>query len=329
MQSEGKNKRCLALLVGFFFLNAATASASSLSISGEVKAPLSLTWEAMKKAASVHLPNVALLAEKNRPDDPERLIEVSSYKGILLRDLLTQAGMKHTRKWEPGVFVRVRDTQGREVIFSFGEIFYSSLGRSILLVVEKNELELKKGLELIVSTDIRAGRRLEGVNQVIVERVNIPMEAYEDAKTKKVRPPTKVFTLKDVKTGKQTELSGDDLHTLPAIAIPAAVMVGDCEGFKGVYRFEGPLLRTIVEKIGLTVGPENYNRYVLVSSEDGFCATFSLGELFNSRLDNNIILAIKRNGEILSDRDGFARTVVGEDSTGGRSVRRIHKIEIF
>jgi hypothetical protein len=46
-------------------------------------------------------------------------------------------------------------------------------------------------------------------------------------------------------------------------------------------------------------------------------------------LDNNIVIAYRKNSELLKDDDGFAMSVVAEDSTGGRSVRRISSVEIY
>jgi DMSO/TMAO reductase YedYZ molybdopterin-dependent catalytic subunit len=106
-----------------------------------------------------------------------------------------------------------------------------------------------------------------------------------------------------------------------------AVMTGDCEGFRGVYSFEGPTLRAVLEHAGVNLARSDYRRHVVISSSDGFCATFSFGEILNSRLSDNIIIAWKKNGKPMTE-DGFARSVVREDSTGGRSVRRISLIEI-
>jgi DMSO/TMAO reductase YedYZ molybdopterin-dependent catalytic subunit len=71
-----------------------------------------------------------------------------------------------------------------------------------------------------------------------------------------------------------------------------------------------------------------YNRYVLITSDDGYCATFSFGELFNSRLGDQVVIATIKDGKPLSPADGFAMSITGEDSTGGRSVKRIKKIEV-
>jgi DMSO/TMAO reductase YedYZ molybdopterin-dependent catalytic subunit len=182
---------------------------------------------------------------------------------------------------------------------------------------------------LIVTTDVRAGRFIKGVQEIMVGRVDIPMIAYDDKKKNIIRPPTTSLSIIDHRTGKTKEFKHEDLASLPQLNLRNALMAGDCEGFNGVYGYEGPSLRSVLEWFGLSWADRDYARYVVVSSEDGFCATFSVGELFNSRLDNNIIIAHKKNGAFLEPKGGFATSVVGEDSMGGRSVKRIYRIEIF
>jgi hypothetical protein len=67
---------------------------------------------------------------------------------------------------------------------------------------------------------------------------------------------------------------------------------------------------------GLGAKDLGYDAYVVVSSEDGFAAVFSIGEIFNSRLANNIVIAHTMDGDSVTDADGFAMSVVSEDSTG-------------
>jgi DMSO/TMAO reductase YedYZ molybdopterin-dependent catalytic subunit len=119
-----------------------------------------------------------------------------------------------------------------------------------------------------------------------------------------------------------------DLKALPKIHIPAAVLIGDCEGFHGIHELDGVPLSVLLKKYTTVPDPAPYNRYVLITSDDGYCATYSFGELFNSRMGDQIVIATVKDGKPLSSADGFAMSVTGEDSTGGRSVKRIKKIEV-
>ena len=88
------------------------------------------------------------------------------------------------------------------------------------------------------------------------------------------------------------------------------------------------LISALLKKYMTVSDPAPYDRYVLITSDDGYCATYSFGELFNSRMGDQIVIAAIKDGKPLSPTDGFAMSVTGEDSTGGRSVKRIKKIEV-
>ncbi len=323
--------RVLGMMTLLLFAQHADAGTAVLQVKGAVKEPLSLSLDDLQKMPPFHVNGLVRIEEKMAATGPEREGGTDRYQGVLLRDILEKAGMKFVRKWEPGVCIRVRGAGNREVVFSFGEIFYGSAGRGILLAYEKSgrRIESEEGVgELVVATDVRAGRFIKGVREIAVERVEIPLGAYDDREKNIIRPPTASLSMTDHRTGTIREFKPDDLDSLPQVHIRNALMAGDCEGFNGIYAYEGPLLRSVLEWFGLSWVNRDYSRYVVVSSEDGFCAVFSMGEIFNSRLDNNIIIAGKKNGEVLGAKAGFAASVVGEDSMGGRSVKRIYRIEV-
>ncbi|MFH0725015.1 MAG: molybdopterin-dependent oxidoreductase [Pseudomonadota bacterium] len=316
----------------FALTNCFAAVLSTLSIKGAVEHPQELTLSDFQAMPSFFLKDVYQVEEKTAADQKDKLISAASYRGVLLRDLLLKAQMKFKRKWEPGVFIRVKNNEGNETVFSFGEIFYSSIGRSILLAYEKNEstIPFQNGCaELIVATDVRAGRRVTNVTEITVDRVNVEMQAYDDKKKQIQRPPTNDFTLIDHLSNRSQKMGLSDLKRLPGTFIPAAVMAGDCEGFRGIYSFKGTTLKEVLTLFGIKYPPTDYNRYVLIASEDGFCTTFSMGELFNSRLSDNIVIAYEKDEKVLNGNEGFAMSVVREDSMGGRSVKRIYRIELF
>jgi len=46
-------------------------------------------------------------------------------------------------------------------------------------------------------------------------------------------------------------------------------------------------------------------------------------------LGNQVVIATIKDGKPLPPTDGFAMSITGEDSTGGRSVKRIDRIEVY
>jgi len=314
-------------------LSCGPTSENTLTVKGDVNSELALSIDDLRGMPEFYIRDVAKIAEKVDCDEKrDEQLSVDTYTGVLLRDLLYDAGMEHRFKWEPGVYIVVHGTDGERSVFSFGEIFYSSIGRSVLVAHKKNNrsIRFKEGTgKLMVSTDIRSGRWIPEISEIEVRRVGVEMKVYDDQKQDRIRPMAELLTLKSNDCGSAYQFRREDLEQFPTLSIASAVMTGDCEGFGGVYDFEGPPLRELLDITGIEACSPAYDRFVLVESTDGFCATFSFGEIYNSRLSNNIAIAIKKDGEPLDESEGFARSVVGEDSTGGRAVRRVSTITLF
>jgi DMSO/TMAO reductase YedYZ molybdopterin-dependent catalytic subunit len=299
---------------------------NQIALRGELEKELSLSLSDLKAMPPFLIRDVPMIPERVRDRKDEEKVAQTTFRGVLLRDVLWKAGMKYKRKWEPGTFIQVRDKNNREIVFSFGEIFYSSIGRSVLIAYEREDLPCPPAL--IVATDIHDGRKMTDLTEIRVSRVDVELLAYDDKEKNKVRPPTTEFMLFDLAGKKRQVIKPSDLKALPAIHIPNAVMIGDCEGFHGIHSLDGVPLATLLSKILSIPDPAPYSRYALITSDDGYCATYSFGELFNSRLGDQIVIATMKDGKPLSPTDGFAMSVTGEDSTGGRSVKRIKKIEV-
>lgn len=304
----------------------ALSQESPIAVRGELKTELSLSLADMKAMASFLVRDVPVIPERVRDRKDEEKVAQATFRGVLLRDILWRAGLKHKRKWEPGVFIQVSNKNNRQVVFSFGELFYSSIGRSVLIAYEREGLPCAP--TLLVATDIHDGRMMTDLTEIKVSRVDVELFAYDDQEKKNVRPPSTEFTLFDQASQLKRVVKPADLKALPMIHIPAAVMIGDCEGFHGIHDLDGVPLSTLLKKTLTIPDPAPYHRYVLITSDDGYCATYSFGELFNSRLGDQIVIATVKDGKTLSPADGFAMSVTGEDSTGGRSVKRIKRIEV-
>jgi DMSO/TMAO reductase YedYZ molybdopterin-dependent catalytic subunit len=317
----------LCFLIASILASRAWSQETSISIKGEVLKEMALSIADIKAMPPFLIRDVPVIPERVRDRKDQEKVAQVTFRGVLLRDLLYKAGLKYKRKWEPGVFVQVRDKSNRELVFSFGEVFYSSIGRSILIAYEREEVPCPP--TILVATDIHDGRMMTDISEIKVARVNVELFAYDDQEKKKVRPPSTEFTVIDKASNKQRVIKPADLKTLPMIHIPAAVMIGECEGFHGIHDLDGVPLSILLKKIMAIPDPAPYSRYVLITSDDGYCATYSFGELFNSRLGDQVVIATIKDGKPLSPTDGFAMSVTGEDSTGGRSVKRIKKIEVW
>ncbi|MGD0099125.1 MAG: hypothetical protein ABSC60_02120 [Acidobacteriota bacterium] len=313
-------------LITFFLVKEALPQETPIAVRGELQKELSLSLADIKAMPPFLIRDVPVIPERVRDRKDQEKVTQTTFRGVLLRDVLWKAGLKYKRKWEPGVFIRVRNKNNRDVVFSFGEIFYSSIGRSVLIAYEREELPCAP--TLVVATDIHDGRMMTDLTEIKVSRVDVELLAYDDQAKKNVRPPSTEFTVYDQVSKKQQVIKPADLKGLPSIHVPNAVMIGECEGFHGIHSLDGVPWATFLGKILTIPDPAPYDRYVLITSDDGYCATYSFGELFNSRLGDQVVIATIKDGKPLSPTDGFAMSVTGEDSTGGRSVKRIKKVEV-
>jgi hypothetical protein len=145
--------------------------------------------------AAIPHPGCSIIPERVRDRKDEEKVIQKSFRGVLLRDVLWKAGLKYKRKWEPGTFIQVRNRDNREIVFSFGEIFYSSIGRSVLIAYEQWNQPCAP--TLVVATDIHDGRMMTDLTEIKVSRVDVELLAYQDQEKKIVRPPSTEFTFVD------------------------------------------------------------------------------------------------------------------------------------
>lgn len=98
------------------------------------------------------------------------------------------------------------------------------------------------------------------------------------------------------------------------------------------HDFKGVPLAVILEKAGVTMGPElrgeNLAKYVLVTAADGYEVLFSLPEIDPLFSQNNVILAYEMDGQPLPQGHGPFRLVVPQDKRHARWIREIRSIKV-
>ncbi|MBV9770557.1 MAG: molybdopterin-dependent oxidoreductase [Bryobacterales bacterium] len=121
-------------------------------------------------------------------------------------------------------------------------------------------------------------------------------------------------------------LTADDLAKMPreSVSVPAP------DGSKIVY--EGVTLLEILQKAGAPSGKQLRGKalasYVLAKAQDGYQVTFTLGEIDPQFGNQSILLADKRDGKPLPDKQGPFRLVCPNDKEGARSVRMLETLEV-
>jgi Oxidoreductase molybdopterin binding domain len=96
-------------------------------------------------------------------------------------------------------------------------------------------------------------------------------------------------------------------------------------------RYQGVLLRQLLDQAGLKPDRRAIRKAViLLTAQDGYQASFSWGELFNSQLGDGVVVVLRQNADELLETDGFASLRSLQDTRAGpRHVRWLNKIEVL
>ncbi len=147
--------------------------------------------------------------------------------------------------------------------------------------------------------------------------VAVPLEAQAP-------PPAVLAVQGDIAA--PLSLTADDLAKLPreTVSVPAP------DGTKIVY--EGVTLLEVLRKAGAPLGKQLRGKalasYVLAKASDGYQVVFTLGEVDPQFGAESILVADKRDGKPLPDKQGPFRLVCPNDHEGARSVRMLETLEI-
>lgn len=168
--------KTVSLLTFFFLVSFVTLPqkeekpTSSIAISGEVKAPRTVTIEDLKKMKSVPIGDVVITNHLG-----EKRSEAKGLKGVLLKDVL---GMVEINSESPRVlseyyFVCTANDDYR-VVYSWNELFNTAVGETAFIVTEKEgkSIDVLPDAILMVSTkDLRTGRRhVKALSTIEVKR---------------------------------------------------------------------------------------------------------------------------------------------------------------
>jgi hypothetical protein len=128
----------------------------------------------------------------------------------------------------------------------------------------------------------------------------------------------------------------DDQRTVPlaleqVAALPqtaAVVQEGDA-----MVRYEGVRLAELLSRAGVPFDAATRGRrltgYVIAAAPDGFRAVIALAEVDPEFTEREMLVAIRRDGRPLSDRDGPFRLIVPGDKLRGRWVRQLATLIIM
>ncbi len=95
-------------------------------------------------------------------------------------------------------------------------------------------------------------------------------------------------------------------------------------------RYQGVPLRQLLDQAGLKPDRRAIRRaMVIATAQDGYKASFSWGELFNSHLGDGVIVVLREGSDDLLEKDGFpALRSLQDTRSGPRHVRWLQSLEV-
>jgi len=120
---------------------------------------------------------------------------------------------------------------------------------------------------------------------------------------------------------KPRTLTAADLAKLPHRNIKAKGHDGQDTEFEGVPVIE--VLKLAGVKFGEDLRGKSLALYLLVEAADGYRAVFALPELDPASTDKVVLLADKRDGKWLDDKEGPLRIVVPDEKRQARWVQQV------
>jgi hypothetical protein len=96
--------------------------------------------------------------------------------------------------------------------------------------------------------------------------------------------------------------------------------------------YEGVLLHDLLAKAGLEFGKElkgkQLSSYVAALASDGYEVVYALAEMDDTVVESGIIVADKKDGQLLDTHEGPMRVVVPHDKRPTRSIRMLQEIDV-
>ncbi|MGB9498457.1 MAG: hypothetical protein ACKVE4_01630 [Dissulfuribacterales bacterium] len=225
-----------------------------------------------------------------------------------------------------------------QVALSWGEIFYRNPG-TVLIAYEATPILPHKDCKschepafyqpymdqyhrivnfpkLVLTDDTCSDRSLESVTEITVFQVGIDgkeekqKELYSDAFTI-VNTKNDSFVIDELKPSLYKQ---EDVRRH---------VVGEGKGYHGTRTYNGFLLTEILQRANIR---PDLNAVFLVSAPDDYRSVFSYGELFYSRTNQSLMLAIQENRKQLK-AGGKYFLVVPDDLMADRWIKSVKRIE--
>ena len=316
------------------FCRPRSASPSTISIAGIVRHPLNLTMEDLKGFDTN-------MVQLNEVMDDGSYRGVFFYRGVPLRTLLEAAFVqKDSAVFSKPVDLAIlaRDSKGREVALSWGEVFYRNSDKTI---VATSALPVKPHKDCrICHTPEEYKRRLDQLNREIAfPKLVVAGDAYADRSLEnltslevlEVRPATSTkkmerlfsphFTITGA-VGKALTVKNIQSYVRTALRVKH---LGEGRGYHGIDYYGGVPFKAILKGANLK---RDLSTVLLISAPDGYRSLFSYGELFLAPEGDRVMVADRIDDQTIK-KGGKFQIVCPDDLMSDRTVKAVQNVEII
>ena len=138
------------------------------------------------------------------------------------------------------------------------------------------------------------------------------------------------ITLVDV-DGTETTFDADAIAKMPQKTEENCICVGESAGYLGIFDYTGIRLSEILESAEATKASKDNKReniYAVFIGTDGYQVMASWTELMLTSAGARVLIALKKDGEVFSEKEGKYRLILPGDKYVGRSVKCLERIEL-
>jgi DMSO/TMAO reductase YedYZ molybdopterin-dependent catalytic subunit len=328
-------KICLLMMCIFLLPDGPVHSGNSISITGTVRQPLSLSVEDINRYQTVTVQLNEIMKDGTYRG-------VFYYRGAPLRVLLDTTFIQKeetaafSKKTDMAILVKSKD--GKEVALSWGEIYYRNSSDIIVATSASPIMPHKScaschdpdfyrpymdqfsrdiGLpKLVVGSDTYADRSIEDI---------VSIQVIDPGPRKPAVDSGELFSPAFTITGDvKKEITITDLSPYPR-AEARVKMVGEGKGFHGITDFSGAPLKAMLDQAGIDY---DLTKVFYVSAPDGYYALYSYGEIYLNRDEESVILADTANNEAIQEGGSFF-LIATEDLMADRDVKSVEEIEVI
>ncbi|MCD6293778.1 MAG: hypothetical protein J7M20_02390 [Deltaproteobacteria bacterium] len=334
-------KICMWLVMAVFlftFCPAWSGTSPTLSITGLVKQPVNLSLSDLRQYQSVE-------AQLNEVFEDGTYRGAFVFRGVPLKTLLETAFIQKEEtdfKKRVDLAIVVKNREGKQIVLSWGEVFYKNPGR-IIVAFSGRPIMPHADCNRCHSPEVFKPRLDQLYRQIGYPKLVVAGDAYADRSLEEITSIQVVDLKPEMPAKKLKTLFSPEFVVMGAVENPITVTdfsvdfstdpkktvrarhLGEGKGYHGIDLMGGASLRSVLHKAGIR---PDVNTVFLLSAPDGYRVLLSYGEVFLDPAGERMILADRMNNQPIK-KNGKFFFVPPEDLMADRDVKAVQKIEVI